>query len=81
MDGLAATRAIRDWEIAESRSPLPIYALSAHASRSVSDECAAVGMDGHISKPLQPEELMGLLETVAAQSKSGKNAREQCVLS
>ena len=71
MDGLTATRAIRDWEASEGFSRVPIYALSAHAAQEFSNECIAAGMDGHVAKPIQPEELFGIVDSVvAAQSSS-----------
>lgn len=52
-DGFAATRLIRTWE-AESNLPRkPIVALTAHAMQEYQQRCKEVGMDAHVSKPIQ----------------------------
>jgi two-component system sensor histidine kinase/response regulator len=54
MDGFEATRIIR----ADSRlDALPIVAMTAHAMESDRARCLAVGMNDHLSKPIDPEEL------------------------
>jgi CheY-like chemotaxis protein len=55
MDGYAATRAIREWEIATGRPRLPIVALTAHALPTDRDKCLAAGMDDHVVKPYSAE--------------------------
>ncbi len=56
MDGLAATRAIR--ETCELNRSTAIVALSANVLPSQVDACLAAGMNGHIAKPISPEELL-----------------------
>jgi CheY-like chemotaxis protein len=51
MDGYDATKAIRDIEKKDDRSPTPIYAVTAHALTDDREKCLAVGMDGFITKP------------------------------
>lgn len=67
MDGLEATRAIRECE--PRNSHVPIYALTAHALAGDRDRCLAGGMDGYISKPINVDELIKILDAVA-QSRS-----------
>ncbi|MFM9913734.1 MAG: ATP-binding protein [Methylophilaceae bacterium] len=57
MDGIEATRAIRR----ELKLDLPIVALTAHAIEEERQRCEDAGMNGHISKPINPQEL---LETI-----------------
>lgn len=60
MDGLAATRAIRDFETAHpARRRTPIVMLSANAMRQHVDEAIAAGADFHIAKPVTLASLRG----------------------
>ena len=60
MDGLAATRAIRDFETAHpSRRRTPIVMLSANAMRQHVDEAIAAGADFHLAKPVSLTSLRG----------------------
>ncbi len=65
MDGLDATRAIRAAE-AESGGRLPIVSLTANAMEQDRETCLAAGMDGHLAKPIQREELIAVLQRVTA---------------
>jgi signal transduction histidine kinase/ActR/RegA family two-component response regulator len=56
MDGLAATRAIRNLDGA--RSLTPIIAMTAAAMPEDLARCDAAGMDGHISKPIEHAALL-----------------------
>ena len=65
MDGFQATRAIR--KLADPRrARLPIIAVTAHALKSDAERCLAAGMDGYLSKPVKSEELIELIERLAA---------------
>ena len=58
MDGYEATRRLR----ADSRYfSLPLVALTAHAMAEEREYCLALGMNGHISKPIEPDELYATL--------------------
>jgi len=73
MDGFEATRAIRRREAAAplpGRSDrLPIIALTANALNGDRDRCLEAGMDDYLSKPLQPDKLMEMMERFIARSK------------
>ncbi|MGZ3304438.1 MAG: ATP-binding protein [Asticcacaulis sp.] len=56
MDGLQATRAIRDHESATG-AHVPIIGMTAHALDGARDRCLAAGMDDYISKPFTPNDL------------------------
>lgn len=58
LDGLETTRRIRAREQrAGSKSRLPILALTANARRENYLECMAAGMDGHLSKPFDRQDM------------------------
>ena len=52
MDGLAATRLIRDSSSGVLDCRVPVVAMTAHAMKEDSQRCLAAGMDAHISKPI-----------------------------
>jgi CheY-like chemotaxis protein len=59
--GLEATRAIRAAEPAGVR--LPIVALTAHAMAGDRERCLEAGMDGYLSKPIDPDQLFAVIES------------------
>lgn len=61
MDGLAATRMIRELE-KKRCTHVPIVAMTAYAMQSDKDMCLSAGMDGYISKPFRLDEIGALLE-------------------
>jgi len=78
MDGYTATRKIREWEAEVRRqktedtkegsalSPqsleLPIIAMTAHAMAGDEEKSMAAGMNGHVTKPIDPDQLFGALQ-------------------
>lgn len=60
MDGLTATKHIRK----ELKLTLPIIATTAHAMQQDIDKSLAVGMDGHINKPVDPNRFYDVLVEV-----------------
>jgi CheY-like chemotaxis protein len=56
MDGLSATRTIRESEKA-TRRHLPIIAMTAHAMKGDRERCIEAGMDGYVSKPISSQEV------------------------
>ncbi len=59
MDGLEATRRLR--ARAASRD-LPIIAMTAAAMPKDREDCLAVGMNGYVAKPINPDDLIGELQ-------------------
>jgi signal transduction histidine kinase/DNA-binding response OmpR family regulator len=62
MDGLTATRLIRDLPGHTSRTP--IVGLTANAERSREAACREAGMDGFVSKPVTAERLAEAIDDV-----------------
>jgi len=57
MDGHEATRAIRSLEIPRAKT-VPIIAMTANVFQSDIDECIAAGMNDHVGKPLDFNNLL-----------------------
>ncbi len=62
MDGLEATRRIRDWEKKTGTPPVRIIALTANALAGDRDICLKAGMDEYLSKPIRLEALRAALQ-------------------
>ncbi len=58
MDGLAATRTIRAWEIDHGRTPTPIIALTASALKGDRERCLSAGCTAYLTKPIRQEVLL-----------------------
>jgi PAS domain S-box-containing protein len=57
MDGIEATKAIRAFEAATGRRRTPIVALTAYALETGKRACKDAGMDGFLTKPIEPAQL------------------------
>jgi PAS domain S-box-containing protein len=64
MDGIEATRAIRAMEEQSGRSRTPIVALTADALETGKRACQEAGMDGFLTKPVNPAELEEMFLTL-----------------
>jgi PAS domain S-box-containing protein len=59
MDGLTATREIRKAGL--SKTKIPIVAMTAHAMKGDRDRCMQAGMNAYLTKPVNPEYLVEIL--------------------
>ena len=78
MDGYTATRKIREWEDGmrnEGKDPIPIIAMTAHAMAGDEDKSLEAGMNGHVTKPIDPDQLFSTLKIWIKPRE--KRAREQ----
>jgi len=62
MDGYEATKRIRSLNIPNAKA-IPIIAMTANVFREDIDKCIAAGMNSHIGKPLNFEEVMRILQS------------------
>ena len=65
MSGLEATAAIRERE-RSAGGHIPIVAMTAHAMTGDRERCLDAGMDGYVSKPLRPDELVAAIDGLFA---------------
>jgi two-component system sensor histidine kinase/response regulator len=63
MDGLAATRAIREWERVRG-AHVPIIAMTAMTMEGDQETCLSAGMDAFISKPVAMKVLRETIQLV-----------------
>ncbi|PYC28399.1 hybrid sensor histidine kinase/response regulator [Aquipseudomonas alcaligenes] len=61
LDGFSATERLREWEQREQRGRTPVVALTAHILAEHKERARQVGMDGHMSKPVEMSQLRELI--------------------
>ncbi len=62
MDGLEATKIIRSSESMVIDHDVKIIAMTAHAMQGDRDRCIDAGMNDYTNKPIQPQELLEVIE-------------------
>jgi PAS domain S-box-containing protein len=83
MDGLTATRAIRDWERTNRRPATPIIALTASALKGDQEKCVAAGCTAYLTKPIKQEVLLQAIKEHsigASLSAKEESSREETIL-
>ena len=68
MNGYQATKAIR--KLPDERAQVPIIAMTANAFEEDKRDAIAAGMDGHIAKPINIEDLFVVLTDILNKQKS-----------
>jgi CheY-like chemotaxis protein/HPt (histidine-containing phosphotransfer) domain-containing protein len=71
MDGLMATKIIRDTRSEVQDHNIPVIAMTAMAMKGDREKCLEAGMDGYVTKPIQPQELRKAIEGHAESSCQG----------
>jgi len=61
VDGYQAVRLIRSWELEQKVKPIPIFALSAHVLPEHIEKSLTYGMNGHLTKPIDIDQLLELI--------------------
>ena len=77
MDGLEATRHIRNLQSAVRNHDVPIIAMTAHAMAGDREKCLNAGMNGYVSKPVDPLSLAKELEKWLAKREDDENSPKQ----
>ena len=62
MDGLEATRRIRNREVGIRNPKVRIIAMTAHAMAGDREMCLSAGMDDYIAKPIEPQAVQQAIE-------------------
>ena len=70
IDGFAATALIRERERATG-AHISIVAMTAHAMPGYRERCLEAGMDGYLSKPFLPVDLLAAIEDVVWDQRHG----------
>ncbi len=73
MDGLLATKEIRQFELENNLERKPIICLTAHAFRDQRDKSLANGMDDYLSKPVSKGRIDSMLEKWIKTAESDRN--------
>lgn len=76
LDGYAATKAIRDLE-RDQKQKTPIVALTAHAMTGDREKSIAAGMNYHLTKPLQKETLLRLIDRLPTRTRSDESTSKK----
>lgn len=63
MDGLEATKVIRSMDRADAQT-VPIIALTANAFDDDVQRSMQAGLNAHLSKPVEPDQLFATLENL-----------------
>jgi signal transduction histidine kinase/CheY-like chemotaxis protein/tetratricopeptide (TPR) repeat protein len=71
LDGIGATREIRKLGIR-----VPIYSMTAHHDQQHADQCYEAGMDGFLTKPINPADLQKVLCKIAESKNAPSSVSE-----
>jgi CheY-like chemotaxis protein/HPt (histidine-containing phosphotransfer) domain-containing protein len=82
MDGLEATRIIRERQHEKSKfpnykGPIVIVAMTASAMPGDRDKCISAGMDDYLAKPVRPEDMRAVVERWASACKANTPTHSQ----
>jgi len=75
MDGYETARRMR---LVDGNENLPIIALSADAVEGVAEKVYAAGMNGYLTKPLEPSKLIKILQNIIGMEKKVTTFAESC---
>jgi len=64
MPGIGGIETMRAIRMLPGRDPVPVLALTAHVGAEYRDECLAQGMQGFLTKPVRPQDLLAAVRHV-----------------
>ena len=73
MDGVAATRSIREGLAGEKNRDIPIFALTAYTMAGDRERFMESGMDGYVPKPVEAEDILRALRTAVLKRHGDRN--------
>lgn len=76
MDGMEATRKIREWEQDNAAPRSRIIALTANALAGDRETCIEAGMDDYISKPLHFQTLRNMMQRITSRPLADKSVSQ-----
>ncbi len=75
MGGIETTKKIREGELKTGRH-VPIVAMTAHAASQDEERCIAAGMDGFLTKPIERESVLQMIERMTSNRQTNEKTRE-----
>lgn len=75
MDGIEATRRIRDGEVGKHARHVPIVAATAFAAPGDKEQCIDAGMNGYVVKPLSSHDLLQAVVTYTGAEITGPSTQ------
>ena len=69
LDGVEATRRIREYEHSGNRPAMPIIALTAHTNDEIVRLCADTGFSAYMAKPVTKKAILGALSSYATRGR------------
>jgi CheY-like chemotaxis protein len=82
MDGFEATGKIREYEkegkvLHKTADHLTIIAMTANAVKGDKELCIAAGMDDYLSKPIEPKELINMINSKLPEEDTGDKSKQE----
>jgi len=77
MDGIEATRQIRNGEAGKQKTNIPVIAMTAHALDEFQQMAKQVGMNGFLTKPVKFSQLKETLQSIALRIEVNKQNNPQ----
>lgn len=77
LDGLSATKRLRELERSQAAQPLHVVAMTAHHDAQVAESCMNAGMNGFLTKPVEPDKVFQMLDALPQNHSHLLDAKQQ----